>query len=84
MNFIEYIKTLDENSLILIYTSQYLVRGLFQSLPPLAQQYLLRILPVKKISEKQFQSWLTPNAQDVNKFCMKLLGSLKILEKNQK
>ena len=78
MNFIQYLKSLDSDTLNEVYTSSHTCSALMKSLPPLAQQYLLRVLPVPSVSLDTFEQWIEPSAKGAHNYCMDLLQSLKI------
>ncbi|BBN14722.1 transcription initiation factor TFIIH subunit 4 [Marchantia polymorpha subsp. ruderalis] len=79
-NFMEMVAALPAAKLDELYGSPWTCQAVVRSLPPLAKQYVLRLLFVEAaVSSKSIQDWALPDALNKHKVAIDKLEQLRVL-----
>ena len=83
MDVLEYIQSLAPASVDRLYKNNHACIAIFRSLPPVAQQIILRMLFVESLSSEIVKSWARPEAQSSYEKAFERLVNTRMLIKTQ-
>jgi transcription initiation factor TFIIH subunit 4 len=79
-SFVEYLTTLSPLKLDKLYESMWTCQAVLRSLPPVAKQYVLRLLYVDQpLPSSTFDSWASVEGTSKHKVAIESLLSLRVL-----
>eukprot|EP00897_Mesotaenium_endlicherianum_P003506 jgi/Mesen1/3183/ME000184S02247 len=80
MSFIDYLASLPAVKLDKLYESHWTCQAVLRSLPPVAKQYVLRLLHIEApITPAHFQNWARPDALSKHRVALERLEQLRVL-----